>query len=88
MSASDVRTLFRRFAEYTTFHGVNRIISSKLMIGRLVWLCIVMTSFCMCIRQIYILSVQFSRYVFLNMSQLDQVMHLHELLRLKTFYNV
>lgn len=60
---SEVRNLFRRFAEYTTFHGVNRIISSKLLIGRLIWLCIVMTSFSMCIRQIYILSVQFSRYV-------------------------
>ncbi|CAC5378597.1 ASIC5 [Mytilus coruscus] len=47
------------FAENTTLRGINRVSTSKHVIGKLLWACIVLTFVALCFRQIYTLGVQY-----------------------------
>ncbi|VDH93837.1 Hypothetical predicted protein [Mytilus galloprovincialis] len=59
MFSKRIREAFEKFARYTTLHGINRIVSSKHVIGKLLWTCIVLTCIAVCFMQIYKLGVQY-----------------------------
>ncbi|CAG2254625.1 unnamed protein product [Mytilus edulis] len=59
MFSKRIREAFEKFARYTTLHGINRIVSSKHVVGKLLWTCIVLTCIAVCFMQIYKLGVQY-----------------------------
>ncbi|CAC5415549.1 unnamed protein product [Mytilus coruscus] len=62
MVPNRIHDTLQDFAGNTTLHGINRISSSKHVIGKLLWTCIVLTCVALCFRQIYTLGVQYGSY--------------------------
>ncbi|VDH93834.1 Hypothetical predicted protein [Mytilus galloprovincialis] len=59
MFSKRIKGALENFAQYTTLHGINRIVSSKHVVGKLLWTCIALTCIAVCFMQIYKLGVQY-----------------------------
>ncbi|CAC5411478.1 unnamed protein product [Mytilus coruscus] len=69
-----IKDTLRNFAGNTTLHGINRVSSSKHVIGKVLWTCIVLTCVALCFRQIYTLGVQYGSY-----SKVEENAHFKEI---------